>query len=58
MAEYSTGGILIAFLGSDVEYGERGGGTWFVKGGTSNMIMNAISCGMELHIFRFEEDDD
>ncbi len=53
MAEYAMGGILIAFLKNDVEYGERGGGTWAIKGGTSNMIMNALSHGMDVHIFRY-----
>lgn len=53
MAEYSAGGILIAFLSNGIEYSERGAGSWVVRGGTSNMIMNAISNSMDIYIFRY-----
>lgn len=54
MAEYARHGILIAFLDVEAEP-KMAGSHWRVKGGTTNMIMNALAQEMEVHVFRYSK---
>lgn len=58
MAQYAEGGTLIAFLAEDVVITPKSTGMWSVRGGTLNMVMNALVNSMDVHVIRFEVSPD